>query len=80
LDRRKRKAELFEQMRREYEHGVGTIKRGDAEISGAPADGARGDPQCPPERSRAELTRAESSRIGWASNEAAAHARGIMPF
>lgn len=26
LDRRKRKIELFEQMRREYEHGVGTIK------------------------------------------------------
>src|SRR5512142_391418 len=26
MDRRKRKVELFEQMRREYEHGVGTIK------------------------------------------------------
>jgi hypothetical protein len=26
LDRRKRKVELFEQIRREYEHGVGTIK------------------------------------------------------
>ena len=26
MDRRKRKVELFEQMRREYEHGVGTVK------------------------------------------------------
>jgi len=26
LDRRKRKVELFEQIRREYEHGTGTIK------------------------------------------------------
>ena len=26
MDRRKKKVELFEQMRREYEHGVGTIK------------------------------------------------------
>jgi len=26
LDRRKRKVELFEQIRREYEHSVGTIK------------------------------------------------------
>ena len=26
MDRRKRKVELFEQMSREYEHGVGTIK------------------------------------------------------
>jgi hypothetical protein len=26
VDRRKKKVELFEQMRREYEHGGGTIK------------------------------------------------------
>ena len=26
MDRRKRKVELFEQIRREYEYGVGTIK------------------------------------------------------
>ena len=38
--------ELFEQIRREYEHGVGTIKGVAQKFGRAPADGARGDRQC----------------------------------
>lgn len=34
--------ELFEQIRREYTHGVGTDSRGCKEVGSAPADGATG--------------------------------------
>ena len=38
------KVELFEQIRREYEFGIGTVV-GVEENGGAPADGARSDRQ-----------------------------------
>src|SRR5215831_18752488 len=43
---RRAKVELFEQIRREYEFGVGTIKGGGAQAGGASPDGAPGAGEC----------------------------------
>ena len=39
---RRAKVELFEQIRREYEFGIGTCEGGGAQAGSAPPDGAPG--------------------------------------
>lgn len=56
--------ELFEQMRREYEHGEGTILGGSAQVRGAPADGTAGLSQRGATRAEATGATAAEARAG----------------
>jgi len=59
---RRGKVELFEQIRREYEFGVGTVKEGRAQAGSRSPVGAPGLGRGPAARAQAELTRAANGR------------------
>ncbi len=67
---RRGKVELFEQIRREYEFGVGTVKEGRAQAGSRSPVGAPGLGRGPAARAQAELTRAASFTITSAATPA----------
>ena len=59
---RRAKVELFEQIRREYEFGVGTVLGGGAQAGSSSADGAPGAGECPATGAQAGRARAAGNR------------------